>query len=293
VLLLALLAGCGDGGAAAVPSPPERPVPVTPDAGDPASDVARRYYAAYLAETVDGDLAAARAGYEAVLEHGGEARGLAARAALRLAALSAREGGGRAALELLARAASLGGDDPELLAQVDALRLSLAEPGLAGAALRGPPSGAVLDGAAATTSEPFARAEKALSFYQSLGVRARIERFDEDVARKDAALEAAARAYRAVIELGDPVANSAAAFRLGSLYHDHALTMVTLETPPELEPAYAAPVRRDLRRRALKSFKAAEEAYAASLAAGAGASGAELWHAAARAGAREVADMVR
>ncbi len=302
------LGGCDSGGApgrAPVPPPPPPARAADAGAGDDLgggalrepgdTPLAARYYRAYVAENVDGDRAAARAGYEAVLEAGGsDSRTVAARAALRLAGLEAQEGRSREALELLARAASLGGDDPALVEAVDALRLSLAEAGVrADTGLRGPPVGRLLDGAATAAAERFARAEKLLDAYRERRVRARVEKFDEDVARKEAALEAAARAYRQVVELGDPVASAAATFRIASLHHDYALAVLTLETPPELEPAYAAPVRRDLRRRALRSFKAAQVAYVESLAAGPDAPGAELWHAAARSGARAVEDMLR
>jgi hypothetical protein len=86
---------------------------------------------------------------------------------------------------------------------------------------------------------------------------------------------------------------AAAEFRIGSLHHDYALALLTLEVPPELEAKYAAEVRREQRPKALRSLRAAQAAYAASLAAGGGASGAELWHAAARSGARAVDDMLR
>ena len=40
------------------------------------------------------------------------------------------------------------------------------------------------------------------------------------------------------------VAVAAAEFRVGSLHHDYALALLTLEVPPELEPKFAADVRR-------------------------------------------------
>jgi hypothetical protein len=293
---LALLAACsGSGRPGRAPAPPALAAEATgePDAGG--ATLAERYYRAYLSETVDGNLRGARGAYEEVLETGGaEARGVAARAALRLAGLDGQEGKSREALELLARAASLGGDDPALLEAVDALRLQLAgsEP-RTDTGLRGPAPGTPLDGAGAKAAGRFAGAERLLDAYQRRRVRARIEKFDEDRNRKESALRAAEDAYRQVVALGDPVGTAAAAFRIASLHHDYALLVLTLETPPELEPAYAAPVRRDLRLRAQRNFKDAQAAYAESLAAGAEAPGAELWHAAARSGARAVEDMLR
>ena len=298
-LALLVAAGCDDGGGPdRRPEPPALPSPATGvDATSTEAEppLAERYYRAYLAETVAGERAEARAGYEAVLEAGGaDGRVIAARAALRLAGLDGQEGRIREALELLARAASLGGDDPALLEAVDALRLALSGSGApADTGLRGPALGTALDGASPEAAARFARAEKLLDGYQRLRVRARIERFDEDVKRKTEALDAAVRAYRHVVELGEPVGSAAATFRIASLHHDFALAVLTLETPPELEPAYAAPVRRDLRVRAQHSFKAAQSAYAESLAAGPDARGTELWHAAARSGARAVEDMLR
>jgi hypothetical protein len=305
LMLLAL--GACDGGRA----PGRAPDPPPPAAASAASasdasvaagvrddggvPLAERYYRAYLAETIDGDRAAARVGYEAVLEAGaGEGRGLASRAAVRLAGLDAQEGRNHEALELLARAASLGGDDPAVLEAVDALRLSLSGSGARpDTYVRGPAVGSTLDGASASAATRFAAAEKLLDVYQRRHVRPRVEKFDEDRERKETALRVAEEAYRQVIATADPVGAAAAAFRIASLHHDYALLVLTIETPPELEPAYAAPVRRDLRNRAQRNFKDAQAAYAESLAAGADAPGAELWHAAARSGARAVEDMLR
>jgi hypothetical protein len=294
------------GAACAAPAPTSAPrgadggTLAASDAGVRSGDVraaavaapAERYYTAYLAEIIGGDRAEARAGYDAVLAEAGRIdRVIAARAALRLAGLAAAEGGRQEALELLARATTLGADDAGVLEAADALRLQLASGSAAERLLRGPALGTAIEGVSSEAASRFAQAEARLGAYQGKRVRRGIEKFDEDLARKAAALDAAVRAYRRVVELGESVAAAAAEFRIGSLHHDWGLTTLTLETPPELEPKYAAPVRADLERRARKSLAAARAAYAASLAQGTGSAGAELWHAAARSGARAVDEL--
>lgn len=292
------LAGCGappaeragrDAGVPAAPEVVHRPAPAPAELS-----ITERYYAAYLADTVDGDRVAARAGYEAVLEQAGaDDAELAARAALRLAELNALEGRRREALDLVARATSLGGDAPELVEAADALRLRLAAAAGPTIETRGPPAGAPIEGASADAGERFRKAERLLVAYLGLRVRPRLENFYDVVRRKEAALDAAVRAYRHVAEGGEPVAIAAAEFRIASLYHDYALATLAFEVPPELTTEYATQMRRELRRSATRYFRLAEQAYAASLAAAPDVPGAALWHAAARRGASTVEQILR
>jgi hypothetical protein len=268
-------------------------VPLQPVPGG-ASALRDKYWAAYFAETIDGDRAAARAGYQDVLESAGpqDVEG-AARAALRLAELSALEGLHAEALDLVARATALGADDPDLVAAADGLRLRLSAVTGDDVEIRGPAAGTPLAGASPEAAVRFAQAEELLVRYLALRVRPRLENFDEERGRKQSSLEAAVRAYLRVVETGEPVAVAAAQFRIASLYHDLALTTLAYEVPPELDDRHAHEQRADLRRDASKYFRLAGNAYAASLAAAPDDKAADLWHIAARAGGRSVEDILR
>lgn len=296
-LLLLALTGCGDGAteapdpgarsdAAVVRHEPERPIV------DP---WARRYYEGYLAETVRGDVAAARAAFEEVVAGAGqESPRAAARAALRLAELEALAGRRRKAVELLARASVLGRDDPAIVEQADRLQVQLASVRAQASEVRGPPLGAELPEVSEKARALFAAAEKELGQYYAIALHPRIEALRASVRSKERATERAVRAYRDVVAAGEATAVVAAEFRAGSVYHDLAIALM-FDLPPELEPQAAAKMRRTLRSRALGYLRKAEAAYGRSLEAAAGLDGQggiERWRAPAQLGLRSVRDLL-
>jgi hypothetical protein len=282
---------------------------------------AARYYDGYLAETLDGDIAAARTAYEEVLAGAGASEPeAAARAALRLAYLEGMTGSRRRAADLLARAAVLGSDDPALVEQSDRLRVDLgiglglgiggigslaAGPGDPGnvAEVRGPPIGTHLDGVDQATGAAFDVAEQALAVYHRLTLRPRLEELTAGIRAKERAMDEAVRAYRAVLGNGDsgaapasdaPVlAQVAVELRIGSLYHDLAVALV-FDLPPELETGAAARIRRNLRGTAINYLRKAAAAYRRAVAAGGTGApvAAERWVNAARLGERSVAELL-
>jgi hypothetical protein len=86
------------------------------------------------------------------------------------------------------------------------------------------------------------------------------------------------------------LAQIAASYRAGSLYHDLALGLL-FELPPELDPAVAAGLRRTLRGRAVAYLKKAVTEYRASLAAPKH-SDDELWRLAAEADLHAARDVL-
>jgi tetratricopeptide (TPR) repeat protein len=271
---------------------PIRPVVAlaTPPTPARAPQVAR-YYEGYLAEVLRGDVVTARAAYEEVVGNVQTHDGLlAARASLRLAAIEAWSGNRREAYELLARATALGGQDEDIVERADHLHDELATVVSTVANVPGPPIGSEMMGVTAETHEKFARAEKLALTYYRASARGR--------ARKTAA-EAAARAYGAVIDLGEPAATVAAEFRIGSLYHDLALAVVS-EQPPELIELFDITVRRQSfahfrrqqRAKSVRHLRTARAAYLRSLAIGETASSAR-WRREARKGLESVNVLLR
>lgn len=291
------LAGCGD--EARIPGAPA----ALADAGAVGAQVeaplddswAVRYYQGYLAETVRGDVASARAAFEEVVAGAGqESPRVAARAALRLAELEALAGRRRKAVELLARASVLGRDDPRIVEQTDRLQVQLASVRAQASEVRGPPLGAELPEASEQARALFAAAEKELGQYYGISLQPRLEALRASVRSKERATEQAVRAYREVIALAEPAAVVAAEFRAGSVYHDLAIALM-FDLPPELEPQAAARMRRSLRARALGYLRKAESAYGRSLEAAAGRGGevgTERWRAPAELGLRSVRDLL-
>ncbi|HEX4420504.1 MAG TPA: hypothetical protein VH165_21460, partial [Kofleriaceae bacterium] len=92
-----------------------------------------------------------------------------------------------------------------------------------------------------------------------------LEALSTSIRVKEDATEDVVQRYRAVAEHGG-LAQIAASYRAGSLYHDLALGLL-FELPPELDPAVAAGLRRTLRGRAVAYLKKAVTEYRASLAA--------------------------
>jgi len=286
-----LAAACGDD----VPRAPEPPTSAAPDraAADPARDIATEldgtspaFGGAVLAE-LTGDLAAARAGFERVLAATDTPAALAARAALHLAQLELRTGKSRHALDLVARASALAPSDVAIAEGVAELQADVVA--AAGTEdLRGPRAGTPLPGVAPPVAAAFAAAERALERVHRLRPRPIIEALSTSIRAKEDATEDAVQKYRAVAEHGG-LAQIAASYRAGSLYHDLAIGLL-FELPPELDPAVAAGLRRTLRGRAVAYLKKAVTEYQASLAAPKHPDG-ELWRLAAETdlrGARDV-----
>jgi hypothetical protein len=262
------LAGCGDDA-----RPRQRPIEATaPDraAADPARGVTTEldgaspaFGDAMLAE-LTGDLAAARAGFERVLAAGDTPPPLAARAALHLAQLASRTGKRRRALDLVARASALAPSDVVVAEGVAELQADVVAAAGAGD-LRGPRLGTALPGVAPAVADAFAAAERALAQVHRLRPRPVLEALSTSIRLKEDATEDVVQRYRAVAEHGG-LAQIAASYRAGSLYHDLALGLL-FELPPELDPAVAAGLRRTLRGRAVAYLKKAVVEYRASLAA--------------------------
>lgn len=263
---MVIAVGCGDDGERAR-SRVGQPTTASIDAAAvaPRSGQAR-YYEGYLAETMRGDLAAARRAYREVLAKSNSDAVVAARAALRLAALESLAGRRRDALELVARARVLGRDDATIVTRADELQTRLASSRSRGSEVRGPPAGAKLAGVSAEISAQFGKAEALLAAYHRVRLSPRVAALQGGTYAKERRMESAARAYRQVIAFGHTAATSASEFRIGSLYHDLAIAL-TFDLPSEVEPHAAAKLRRSLRARALGYLRKARAAYQRSLSA--------------------------
>jgi hypothetical protein len=267
-LLAAVACACGDDA-----RPRSKPAPIVARdraAADPARGVATEldgaspaFGEALLAE-LTGDVAAARAGFARVLAASDPSPALAARAALHLARLESRAGRSRHALDLVARASALAPSDVAIAEGVAELQADVVAAAGAGD-LRGPRLGTALPGVEPRVAEAFAAAERALERVHRLRPRPLIEALSTSIRIKEDATEAAVARYRAVAEHGG-LAQIAASYRAGSLYHDLALGLL-FELPPELDPAVAAGLRRTLRGRAVSYLKKAVSEYRSSLAA--------------------------
>ena len=267
VLAVLGLAACGDG------APPQtRPAESAASdrqAADPArgittelDGVAPELGAAVFAE-LTGDLAAARAGFEHVLAADNAPPALSARAALHLARLESRAGKSRHALELVARAAALAPSDVAIAEGVAELQADVVAAAGTGD-LRGPRLGTPLPGVEPAVAEAFAAAERALAHVHKLRPRPVLEALSSSIRLKEDATEDAVARYRGVAEHGG-LAQIAASYRAGSLYHDLALGLLS-ELPSELDPAVAAGLRRTLRSRAIAYLKKAVAEYRGALA---------------------------
>ena len=256
---------------------------------------ASQYYEGYLAEILRGDQQRARAAYGKVIaEAGSDAPELAARAALRLGELEALAGRRREALELMARASVLGRDNLDIIEVADRLHARLGSLRAAGQEVRGPPLGTPLDAVSVQASERFAHAETLMAEYLRIRLKPRLEQLRTGVRKKEHATDTAVRAYKQVTALGESNAVIAAEFRIASLYHDLALSLM-FDLPPELEPRAAARLERSLRSSALGYLSKARAAYERSLEAdqaSARTAASERWTAAAALGQRSVEDML-
>jgi hypothetical protein len=93
-----------------------------------------------------------------------------------------------------------------------------------------------------------------------------VEPLSSAIRVREAATEDAVARYRGVAEAGG-LAQIAASYRAGSLYHDLALGLLLFELPPELDATVAAGLHRTLRSRAIAYLKKAAIEYRAALAA--------------------------
>jgi hypothetical protein len=265
VATLGALCACGDD-ARPVPTPASSAAP-SRGVADPARvvttelDGAAPEFSDALLDELTGDPEAARVGFQRVLE-GYTPAPLAARAALHLAQLELRAGKSRHALDLVARASALAPSDVAITEGVAELQADVVAAAGTGD-LRGPRLGILLPGVEPRVAAAFAAAERALAQVHKLRPRPIIEALSTSIRVKEEATEDAVQKYRAVAEHGG-LAQIAASYRIGSLYHDLALGLL-FELPPELDPAVAAGLRRTLRGRAVAYLKKAVTEYRASL----------------------------
>ncbi|HEX7699437.1 MAG TPA: hypothetical protein VF403_01865 [Kofleriaceae bacterium] len=253
------------------------PTAAQPSVADPATGItteldgiAPEFGDAVIAELA-GDDTAARVAFEHVLQAPDAPARIAARAALHLAQLDARAGKSRDALDLSARAAALAPNDSAItegVAQIQAQVVAAS----GGGDLRGPKAGEALAGVDPKVADAFAAAERALVRVHAMHPRQRLE-----VWAKEDATEEVIAMYRAVKDKGG-VAQVAADFRIGSLYHDLALGLLFGGVA-------------ELRVRALAYLKSAAAQYRASLA-GPQVPETELWRLAAETDLRNAQDVL-
>jgi hypothetical protein len=245
---------------------------------------------------------AARAAFEHALASPAGQPDAAAQAALHLARLEARGGKRRRALDLAARAAALAPGDVTIADGIARVRADVVAASGAGD-VRGPRVGTSLPGVTANTATKFAFAERALAAVHGFQPRA----LDVLLGAKEDAIENVVARYRAVIDAaaahaGRPsdsaaepdvgLAQVAAEYRIGSLYHDLGLALLFAPLPPGTDPSIQGGFRSMLRSRALAYCKRAASSYRASLA-GSAPADAELWRLAAEADLRSVLDVLR
>lgn len=278
-LVLLAIVGCGDDGRIVAPQPPA--TANGSNAADPATGVTTELDGAapafgdgVLAE-LTGDDTAARTSYERVLSAADAPADVASRAALHLAQLEARAGKTGRARDLIARAAALAPSDPTITEGADRVRAEIVARSSAGD-IRGPKLGTPLAGVDNRVAALFAQAERGLARVHALRPRGRLAVWEKE----DATAEVVSR-YRAVAEHGG-LAQIAAEFRIGTLYHDLALSLL-FEPPADL--------RRTLRGGAFAYLKKATAAYKSTLARQAPAE-AELWRLAAETHLRAAMDVL-
>jgi hypothetical protein len=280
VVLLALIA-CGDG--------KQRPAAHhdTPARGSGAADpaagvkteldgVAPAFGDGVLAE-LTGDNVAARVSYERVLSASDVPSDIAARAALHLAQLEARAGQSGRARDLIARATALAPADSSVIEGADRVRAEIVAGSSAGD-IRGPKIGTPLPGVSEKVAAAFDAAERALAHVHAMRPRQRLAVWEKEDATGDVV-----RRYRAIAEQGG-VAQIAAEYRVGTLYHDLAIGLL-------IEPI-AADLRRTLRAGAYGFLKKAITAYKASLAVKSAPQEMELWRLAAETDLRAAQDVL-
>lgn len=258
VFVLATLLGCGDDTHHRAP-PADRPAH-DDSVADPAQGVTTDLDGVApelgdgLVAELTGDDEAARAAYEEILASSDAPADVAARAALHLAQLEARAGKSGRARDLIARATALAPDDATIVEGADRVRSDIVAASGAGD-IRGPKLGTPLPGVDGKTAAAFAAAERALARVHAMRPRQRLAVWEKEDATADVV-----RRYRAIAEAGG-VAQVAAEYRIGTLFHDLALGLMFEPVPAEL--------RRTLFTGARNYLKKAAAAYRASLAASA------------------------
>ncbi len=287
LVFLILWAACGDDGPHTAP-PPAAPAK-SRAAADPAEGMATVFDGpapsfgdALLAEQI-GDDVAARVGFEHLLAAADAPPELAARAALHLAQLEVRAGKStRHALDLVARAAALAPGDVAIAEGIAQLRADIVAGSGTGDS-RGPKLGQPLPGVAPKVADAFAAAERALAQVRRFHPRP----FEILLGAMEDATESVIAKYRTVAAAGG-LAQVAAEYRIGSLYHDLAYGLLS-DVP--FDPTVAAGARRTLRGHALGYLKDAIAAYTACLAAPTSPD-AELWRIAAETDLRGAKDVL-
>jgi hypothetical protein len=278
--VVVVLGGCADDGRPAS-HPAERPTHFE-QVADPAQGmtteldgVAPVFGDGLLAE-LTGDEASARTAYEEILSSSDAPPAVAARAALHLAQFEARAERTGRARDLIARATALAPNDPTIVDGADRVRAEIVAASGAGD-IRGPKLGTPLPGADTKTAAAWTAAEQALARVHAMRPRQRLAVWEKEDATADVV-----RRYRAIGEAGG-VAEVAAEYRIGSLYHDLALGLM-------FEPV-AADLRRTLFTGARTYLKKATTSYRESLA-GTTAPDAELWRLAAETDLRAALDVL-
>jgi len=273
--IFTLVVACSSSGPRAVPPP--LPPPPSPAVANPAVGVtteldgqAPEFGDAIVAE-LSGDDTAALAAYAKVLAGSDVPAPIAARSALHLAQLDARAGKRRPALDLVARATALAPADPAITDGVARVQADVVAASGTGD-LRGPPAGTTLPGIEPKVADAFALAEHALLRVHAIRPHERLEIW----AKEDATEDLVAK-YRAIADAGG-LAQVAADYRIGSLYHDLALNLL-FERQGEL------------RAQAIAYLHSAAAAYKASLA-GPQLPDAELWRLAASTALRTALDVL-
>jgi len=218
----------------------------------------------------------ARASYEQLLASADAPADVAARAALHLAQLEARAGKTGRARDLIARATALAPNDVAVTEGADRVRADFVAAAGAGD-IRGPKLHEALPGVNSRIAAAFASAEDDLERVHAMRTRQRLA-----VWEKEDATANVVRRYRAIAEYGG-IAQVAAEYRIGSLYHDLALGLM-------FEPV-AAELRRTLFSGARNYLRKAAAAYRASLDAKAPAE-AQLWRDAAESDLRAANDVL-
>jgi len=244
---------------------------------------------AVLAE-LTGDEPAARAAYKRVLAAPDVPAALAARAALHLAQMESRAGRTRHALDLIARATALAPSDSVITEGAAALQAEVVAAAGAGD-IRGPRIGTPLPNVAPDIAEAFALAERSLGQLHKTRLRIFIEALSKSINDKVNMTAVVVAKYRAVAERGG-LAQIAATYRAGSLYHDLALDLVFAELPPELESRSKDALRTTIQSLAITYLKKAVAEYRACIDAPQPAD-AELWRFAAETDMRRAIDVLR
>jgi hypothetical protein len=216
-----------------------------------------------LAELM-GDAVAARAAFDKVLASSETPPLVAARAALHLAQLMSREGNRRDAMDLVARAEAFAPNDAAISRGVKQLRGDLVSAAGTGE-VRGPPPGTVLPGVAPKVAAAFADAEKRLVAVHRVRVRPVFTSLYGALVLKENATEGLVAKYRGIAEAGG-LAEIAAHYRAGSLYHDFATSLFVVVLPPELGDTEQTQARDRYRARAWANLERAAAEYRASLA---------------------------